>query len=216
MKVSMLPTLAVRAAAPWLVYMLLRPHVSSDAEALAIGGCIPAAWIIARLAVTHTIDRIALASVTVLAVTVAVSILSGGSSLPIKLRYSVVTGAMGLACIGSVVLGRPLPLALAGLRSGGDAAQRDRLVQAFRDPVRRRRLTVATVLIGATLLIDAMVRAILAVSLSTVTYLVVSRAASWAIVGTGVVCAAISLRHGWSRARSVPQDDGVDEVRHGT
>ena len=55
---NLLRTLVVTAGLPWLVYILLRPHVNSDAEALAIGGAIPAAWIIGRLVVKHKLDWI--------------------------------------------------------------------------------------------------------------------------------------------------------------
>lgn len=188
------------AVAPWIVYLLLRPHVRSDAEALAIGGAIPAAWVLVRLAVTRRVDWLAMVFVAVFAVAVAVSLLSGGSASPLKLRYSVVTGAAGLACVISVIIRRPLPLVLAH-RSLHDTERARRIEKAFSDPVRRHRLTVVTCLAGIALLLDAAVRALLAVTLPTATFLVVSRVASWAVIGAGLAAVVLYLRIAASRPR---------------
>lgn len=203
-------TLLVSVVAPWAVYVLLRPHVRSDAEALAIGGAIPAAWILLRLALTHRVDWIAVASVTVFAVTLVVSLLSGGSALPLKLRYSVTTGAMGLVCAVSVAVRRPLPVLLARLPARRDPERAARIQQVLDDPRRRHRLSVLTAAFGLVLLIDATVRAVLAISLSTTAYLAVSGVVSWVIVGTGLVLLWLYLR--LSRRRDGTGPDGGGEI----
>jgi hypothetical protein len=192
-RIALVRSVLLSAAVPWIVYLLLRPHVGSDAEALAIGGAVPAAWVLARLAVTRRVEWLAVALAVVFAAAVVVSLLSGGSALPFKLRYSVVTGAAGLACVISVITRRPLPLVLAHhLLSDAERARKVRA--AFSDPVLRRRLTVVTCVAGIALLLDAAVRALLAVMLPTATFLVASRVASWAVIGAGLAVAAIYLR----------------------
>ncbi len=193
-RLALARTLLVSVVAPWVVFVLLRPHVRSDAEALAIGGAIPAAWILLRLALTRRVDWIAVASVTVFAVTLVVSLLSGGSALPLKLRYSVTTGAMGLACVISVVVRQPLPVLLARLPALHDPERARRIQQVLDDPRRRHRLTVLTVVFGLVLVIDATVRAVLAISLPTTDYLAVSGVVSWIIVGTGLLLLWLYLR----------------------
>ncbi len=193
-QLALVRTLLLSALAPWLVYVLLRPHVKSAAEALAIGGSIPAAWVLARLVVRHRMEWLAAASVVVFAVAVTVSLLSGGSALPIELRSSVITGTIGLACLISVAIGRPLPLALARMRASGDTDRARAIEQVFTDPIRRHRLTVVTIMFGVTLLLDAAARAVLAVSLSTSTFLAVSGVTSWSIVGAGLALIVLYLR----------------------
>lgn len=146
-----------------------------------------------RLAVTRRVDWFATVFVAVFAVAVVVSLLSGGSALPLKLRYSVVTGAAGLACVISVIIRRPPPLILAH-RSLHDAERARRIEKAFSDPVRRHRLTVVTCVAGIALLLDAAVRALLAVTLPTAAFLVASRVASWAVIGAGLAVVVLYLR----------------------
>jgi MFS family permease len=197
-------SLLISAFAPWLVYVLVRPHVGSATEALAIGGAIPAAWALLRLAFTRKVEWLAVISAAVFAVTLVVSLLSGGSALPLKLRYTVTTGAMGLACVISIMIRRPLPLALARLPGLHDPDRAALIEQRFRAPRRRRRLTVVTGLFGVTLLIDAAVRAILAFTLPTTTFLAASPVASWVIVGAGVALLVLYLRHTRIRGQADP------------
>ncbi len=199
-QIVLVRSVLLSAVAPWIVYLLLRPHVGSDAEALAIGGAIPAAWVLVRLAITRRVEWLATVFVAVFAVAVVVSLLSGGSALPLKLRYSVVTGAVGLACVISVIARRPLPLVLAH-RSLYDAERARKIEAAFNDPARRHRLTVVTSVAGIALLLDAAVRAMLAVTLSTATFLVASRVASWAVIGAGLAVVVVYLRFTASRPR---------------
>ena len=195
-------TLLASALGPWLVYLTLRPHVGSAAEALAIGGAIPAAWILARLAVTRRVDWIALASVVVLGVAVTVSFLSGGSALPLEVRSSVITGAIGLACVISVAAGRPLPVLLARVPGLYDSGSAQRIEQILADRGRRRRLAVITAWFGVVLLLDATVRVILAVAPPTATFLAVKGIASWGIIGLGLAGIVAYLRHARIRERN--------------
>lgn len=110
---------------------------------------------LARLAATRRVAWIALISAIVFVITVLVSLLSGGSALPIKLHSPVITGAAGLACVISVLVGRPLPAILARLPAFSDPDRRRRIERAASDPGRRRRMTAMTAMIGITLLLDA-------------------------------------------------------------
>jgi hypothetical protein len=205
-QIALVRSVLLSAVAPWIVYLLLRPHVGSDAEALAIGGAVPAAWVLARLVITRRAEWLAMVFVAVFAVAAVVSLLSGGSALPFKLRYSVVTGAVGLACVISVIARRPLPLLLAH-RSLFDAGRARKIEAAFSDPVRRHRLTVVTSMAGIALLLDAAVRAMLAVTLSTAMFLVASRVASWAVIGTGLAVVVVYLQFTASRPMRRPRKE---------
>jgi hypothetical protein len=177
----------VSAVLPLVVYALLRSRVGSDVEALAIGGAIPAAWVLVSLAWRRRVDWIALTSVVLLVLAVLLSLVSGGSSLPLKLREAVVTGVLGLACVGSVVAGKPLPLFVVRLRARRDARARRSAEQVLDDPVRQHAVTVLTMLVGITLLAAAAVRVILAVVLPTVVFLGLASIVEWVIIAAGAL-----------------------------
>jgi hypothetical protein len=173
------------AVGPLVVYTVLRSYVKSDAVALAIGGAIPAVWVLVLAVWRRRLDWIALVAVVLFALAIVLSLLSGGSSLPLKIRGAVVTGAFGLACVVSVVAGKPLPLLVVQRRARRDP-EAGRLAQrALADPVRRHAITVLTALIGITLLAAAAMRVILAATLSTSTFLSVSSIAQWAVIAIG-------------------------------
>lgn len=213
MNLTLIRTLVISAAAPWLIYILLRPHVGADWEALAIGGAVPAAWVLGRLAVTRKVDWVAVASVVILGATVVVSLALGGSSLPIKLRDSIITGGIGLACIVSIMMNRPLLIALIHMRTHRNPEIASKVDRALNEPARHRRLTVATGLFGITFLADAVARAILAVALSTSTFLAVSGVASWVIIAIGVIPTLIYLRRGERRSRPLSQQGPAPQTR---
>lgn len=125
------------------------------------------------------VDRLGAWAIAVLgfAIAAAMTVVSGGSPLPLKLRHPAATGVIGLACLISVAAGRPLALPTLGLlaRRGGAssaaaAAQRT-LERAAREPGFRRRLSVATLVIGATCVCEAIAEVVLALSMPTLAFL---------------------------------------------
>jgi len=87
----------------------------------------------------------------------------------------VITGVAGLAFLISVVIGRPLLLSL----SRAFMAKNPELASTFNgtsgDPARRRGMTIMTTVVGFTLLADGVAHIIMALTLPTVTFLVMSR-----------------------------------------
>jgi hypothetical protein len=160
-------------AIPILVYRLVRPHVGSDTAALAIAGIVPAASVVVRAVVRRRIDPIGTIGLAAFAAALLVSVLTGGSSLPLKLRDSVVTGALGLACVASIAARRPLvgvALRLLG-RDPGD-----------------RPMHAVTAIAGGTLFVHSAAHAVVALTLPTATYVVAAR-----LVGIPVYAAGFGL-----------------------
>jgi hypothetical protein len=172
-----------------LAYTLIRPHVGSDTTALAIAGAVPIVWTVAFLVVRRRFDPIGAFAVVGFCVALLVSVLTGGSSLPLKLHGDfLLTAAIGSAFLVSVIVRRPLlPVALRFLGRNGS--------------LNGRSLSTVTTFIGATLLIAAIAHVILAVTLPTSTYLVVSRPVTWIIYGTGVVVLLLYRRRGQAHGR---------------
>lgn len=191
----LLPGLIAAAIVPALAYVLVRPHVGSDAAALAITAVIPAVWTAARLIWRRRLDPIGVLSAAGLGITLLVLLFARGNTVLLELREAPLTGALGLIALGSVaarrpllpvvmrLLGRPLP---AGIPTG-----------------------LITAIIGATLVIDAGVRLILALSLSTTAYLAIHREVSWLILGCGVALLVfLGKRIRAARTAALEHDDG--------
>src|SRR5438093_7058247 len=75
---TLIPSLVASFVIPIAVYFLLRPHVGSDATALAIGGALPVAWTLARLAWRRRVELFGMLSVVGFGVAFLVTVLSGG------------------------------------------------------------------------------------------------------------------------------------------
>jgi FtsH-binding integral membrane protein len=169
--------------APIVVYAVLRSHVGSDATALAIGTAVPIVVTATGFAIRRRLEPIGTVAVVVFGIALIITALSGGNVLVLKLQDAIVTGPLGLACLVSVAVKRPLHLVVMRL-----AARRNPALQRVVDgPAARRNSTVMTALLGTMLLLHALVLLALALTESTSTFLSVSRPAGWAITGAGVV-----------------------------
>jgi hypothetical protein len=178
----LLISLALNGAAPLLAYTLLRPHVGGDAAALAIGAAIPVAFTVVTFAWRRRLDPIGALAVLAYGIALLVLVLSGGNTIVLKLHDAVVTGPIGLLCLVSVAIRRPLHLVI--LRFLG---RRDpRLAAVARDPARRRASAVFTTLFGATFLIHFAALLALALVLPTSTFLALSRPVGLSIIAAGV------------------------------
>jgi hypothetical protein len=174
---GLLPGLLLNAALPLAVYALLRPHVDGEVTALAVAGGIPVVITLARLVRDRRLDPIGALAVAGFGAALLVSWLSGGDTLVLKLQDSVVTGPLGLACLASVAVRRPLSLVLLRRLARGNPRLRARVTH----PGHQRAATVLTALLGTTMLLHAVARLVLALSVPTGTFL----ALGWSIIGAG-------------------------------
>jgi len=191
--------LAAGIVVPVAVYVILRRALHSETLALAITETIPVAWVLAIGFSKRRVDPIALVAAVVLGVALVVSIAMGGSALPLKLRRAVVTGSLGIACLGSLVVRRPLlPAAIAILAR---AWPRSRRLTGFLDEgTARQRAFTLTAIIGVTLLGDAAAQIALALSVSTTTFVGTSRLARTAIFAVGLALCGVYVRRSARRA----------------
>ena len=178
---------------PVLAYVALSATLHSDLAALAITEAIPVAWVLATGVRRGRVDPIALAVAVVLAAAVLVSITSGGSTLPLKLRRAVITGSLGLACLGSVLARRPLLPAISD-RLARAWPRIERMTVALGSRASHRQTIMLTAIIGVTLLADAAAQITLALSVSTAAFLGASRLARLAIFASGLGACGLYLR----------------------
>jgi hypothetical protein len=198
--VSLLPGALASIVAPALAYTLIRPHVHSTAAALLAATAIPAGWALATAAWRRRASRLGLLAVAVSVIALAVTYLTSGSALALELQDPAETGTAGLACMVSVIARRPLWLMVLRLAARRNA-QAARLLA---DPAIRRTATVETAIIGAMLLAHAIAITILALTLSTATFLAIYRLVGLTIIGIG-----LTILIGYRRSRR-------RKARHGT
>jgi hypothetical protein len=174
---KLLPSIVFNAVVPFLVYILLRPYMNGDVPALAIAAGVPAVFTIVVFLWRKRVDVIGVVAVAAYVIVLVISLLAGGSSLVLKLNDAVLTGPLGLICLASLVVGKPLHLVLhefLARRKGTEVSDQARKGSA-----------VITGLVGAMLTVHALVLLFLALSLSTESFLAVSRIVGLSIIGVG-------------------------------
>jgi len=192
-------------ALPVGTYLILRRSLNSDAIALAVTSAVPIAWMLAVGLWERRVDSIALLAAVVLAIALVISLASGGSALPLKLRRAVVSGTVGIACLASVIARRPL-LGPAFDLIADLWPQSKRLAHTLRAPSVRQKTLMATAIIGVTALVDAAAQVALALTVSTATFLAVTGLTRLGVFAVGVGVCGVYLR-GSSGAR-LPAEEG--------
>jgi len=188
---------------PVVAYIVLDELLHNELLALAIVELIPVAWALGYGLARRRLDPIALAAAVVLLAALAVSIADGGSAMPLKLRRGLVTGTLGIACLASVLGGRPLlPYAIRLVEYAWPRSVR--LARIIRPYAGGRSAVVLTAIVGVTLLLDAVAQVTLALTVSTTVFLLTAKLARTAIFAAGLaVCWWYASR------RAVP---GADDV----
>lgn len=198
--------LAVNLAAPVLTYLLLRQHVHSDITALVASAAVPAACTAGVLLWRRHVDAIGAFALGCVAIGLLLVVATGGNELVFKIREDIWTGALGLACLISVAVRKPLLLVVVRLagRRHPEIAERLTAPQARRIPA------VATGGIGAILLAHALVIVALALTTTTTVFLAAKPPISFAIVGGGLA-ALVWWIH---RQHAHPQTEGDRHAHH--
>ena len=193
---QLLTSIPIAYLAPLIVYFVLRPHIASDTESLAIAWFIPVAWTLGSSLWLRRLNAFALIGVIAYGLTLAISVVFGAGALPLKLHRALVTGAVGFVCLGSVAIGRPIFLPL--VRRFAKNTDRAALVEAaLSKPQVVKRITNLTLLVGIASLTDAVLQTALALTLSTSAFLVATTAIHIAVLATIALGLAVFL---WLRA----------------
>jgi hypothetical protein len=153
----------------------------NEALALAVAAGIPIAWTLSRFAVRRTVDPIGVLVAVGYGIAVLISILTDGSPLALELHEPALTGLLGLACLISVVVRRPLHSVMLDVLAHRNPDLRSRAD----DPARRRPSTVVTALAGGTLVTHAAALVILALTVSLNSYLLLRHPIGLPILGLG-------------------------------
>lgn len=128
------------------------------------------------------IDPIGAFAVVAFVLGLLLVVATGGNEFVFKIREDIWTGVVGLACLVSVAVRRPLFLLVLRLAARRNGQVAERLGKAGMDRIS----TVTTAAVGAILLVHALVIVVLALTTSTTTYLAISRPVGLAILGGGL------------------------------
>ena len=186
-----LVSLALSGLAPLIMYFALRSHVASDTEALALAWFIPVIWTLGSSLWQRRLDVFGLLGVVAYGITLTVSIVFGAGALPLKLHHALVGGAVGLVCLVSLAMGKPI-FVLFARRSAKKTAHATQIEAALADPLVVKRMSNLTLVIGIASLTDAVLQTALALALSTSAFLVATTAIHIAVVA-GIVLGVLVL-----------------------
>ncbi len=148
-----LASLAISDFAPLIMYFAIRSSVASDTEAvasdteaLALAWFIPVVWTLGSSLWQRRLDVFGLFGVVAYGIALAISIFFGAGALPLKLHRALVTGVVGLVCLISFAVGKPI-FVLFTRRSVKNTAHATQIEVALADPLVVRRISNLTLAI---------------------------------------------------------------------
>jgi hypothetical protein len=181
-----LPSLVFGAALPIGVYFGVRSHVNTDAQALIAAGSVSVAWILVQFVRQRRVDFVGAIVLFGFAVGVVSSTLLGGNSYVLKVRDAFFTAIFGIACIVTVYThDRPALFYVSRyLSAGNDPAKVAAYNQLHELETGRHTFRVLSVAWGIGLVIEGVLRMVLAEALHTSTFLALSPFITATIIGS--------------------------------
>jgi hypothetical protein len=176
-----LASLVINFVVPLLAYYLIRPHVGGSAAALALAGAIPVAYTLVMLAVRRRLDPVGVVSVVGFGIGVLVSWAAGGSTLALELQDPALTGLIGIACLVSVAIRRPLHSVILRLLGRGNARY-----AGIASRSQGKTSMVTTAIIGLAFLGHAVAVALLALTQPTSTFVALQHPIGLPFFGLGI------------------------------
>lgn len=188
-------TLLLNIALPYLIYRLLAPHTSS-VFALSAAAIVPLGESVYTLIRTRKADVFS-GFIFLGLILGVIAALLGGDERFILLRESYVTGIMGVLFLISLLFPRPLIYYFAERFAGRDPQMDDKW---NRLPQYRRTFRLMTAVWGCALLLEAVIKVALMNFLSVSSFLAVSPIVSYAIIGLTIFWNIRYVRQVRSRA----------------
>ena len=167
---------------PFVIYTYAEAPLG-DVRALLASSAPPILWSLIEFARHRRVDALSVLVVGGIALSL-LAMLGGGGAQFLQLREKLVTGVIGLAFLGSALIGKPLiyELARASMRRKSEGeAQQFEMLQA--NAGFRRTMTLMTVVWGLGLLVDVAISVVLVFTLSIRAYLIVNPILGYGMLG---------------------------------
>jgi hypothetical protein len=204
------PQIVLAGVLPLVGYMLLRPHVSSDATALAAVMVFPLVDVARERRRHGRLEPIGVISLIGIAIGIAGAIAFNGDATLLKVRESLLTGVFGIVCLVSLGLRRPAMYYMArSFATGGDAEQAASFDEMWELPGVPRRFRIVTAVWGVGLAAEAVLRTVLALTLATSTFLFVTPIVNWATIGGLLAFTMWYRRRGTDQTRAALEVDAI-------
>ena len=169
----------VNLVGPFLVYQAAAGHMSETA-ALMLSSAPPILWSIGQLIWSRKLDALSLLVIAGIALSLGATLL-GGSPRLLLIRESFITGIFGLVFLGSLLFPKPLVFYLAKATVAKQGMKQEVFESNWSIPGFRFTFYLMTVVWGAGLLIEATLKIVLAFTIQTGLFLVVSPIISYSI-----------------------------------
>ncbi|MBV9873627.1 MAG: hypothetical protein JO025_02765 [Verrucomicrobia bacterium] len=169
----------VNLGGPFLVYQLAAGYMSETA-ALMLSSAPPILWSIGQLIWSRKLDALSLLVIAGIALSLVATLL-GGSPRLLLIRESFITGIFGLVFLGSLLFPKPLLFYLAKTTVAKQGMKEEVFESNWSIPGFRSTFYLMTVVWGAGLLCEATLKIVLAFTMQTGLFLVVSPIISYSI-----------------------------------
>ena len=194
---ALAPQLLIAGVFPVIGYALLRPHVSSDATALAAVLVFPVAEIVTQRVRRGVFEPIGIIAMVGIGIGLVGAVALNGSAMLLKIRESMVTGVFGVICLASLPMSRPAMFYLGrAFATGGDPDKVAEFDARWELPTVPRRFRFVTAVWGVSLVGEALLRMALAMTIPTQAFLVISQIVNWAVLGGLLWFSVVSTRAG--------------------
>ena len=176
---------------PLAVFFGLHASGASDTKALGFAWRVPILWTFGASWAQRRINVPGLLGTAAYGTALFISLYLGGGALPLKLYRMVVSAMVGLVCLVSVAVRRPIFVLLA--RRVAARVGRGAIIARINGPsAMHRRLVRLTVAVGIVVLANAALKTFLALTLSTGAFLVAS-----AVIHFAVIASIVAGLVGW-------------------
>jgi hypothetical protein len=169
----------VNLGGPFLVYQLAAGHMSETA-ALILSSAPPILWSVGQLIWSRKLDTLSLLVIAGISLSLVATLL-GGSPRLLLVRESLITGIFGLIFLGSLLFPKPLMFYIVKTTITKQGLSEEAFASRWSIPGFRFTFYLMTVVWGAGLLVEATVKIILAFTMPTGLFLVVSPIISYGI-----------------------------------
>lgn len=193
--------LLVNFVLPFLIYNYAQASLG-DVRALLLSSVPPILWSVVEFFRHRRLDALSLLVVGGIALSL-LAMLGGGGARFLQLREKLVTGLIGLAFLGSALIGKPLVYELARATMRRKSENEAREFEALQIHAGfRRTMTIMTLVWGFGLLADVAVAVVLVFELSIREYLVVNPILGYATMGALSLWSFLYGRHAKRRGEA--------------
>ena len=189
-------TLIINGLIPWLIYILLKPHMSS-LTALSIATVVPLLDNLIHLYRHRNLDVFGGIMLFTFVLSLVI-VLLGGSEKLLLMRESFITAGVGALFLGSLLMQRPLIYHMVSRFTPTVNGEENWKYPYFRNVMRNM-----TLMWGIILVLEAVTKIVMIAELSTATVLAFSSVVSYGFIGLAILLTIVYRRRSSARMQQI-------------